>query len=64
MNFFPLQHSSRTQQLIALTPAEVNAEFLETAQAATTWGQTVLLGSAALFFLAGFLSFLIWRGGD
>lgn len=53
-----------TPTFAVITQAEVNAEIKETFQAAADWGAAVMLGGMALFFLAGLLSFMIWRGGD
>lgn len=52
------------KNLAVITQTQINGEIIETFSAAADWGGTVMIGAAALLFLAGFLAFLIWRGTD
>jgi hypothetical protein len=58
--YFPQPQKS----LAVINQTQVNGEIIETFTAAADWGGKVMIGSAALLFLAGFLAFLIWRGTD
>ncbi len=49
---------------VPLTQTEVNSEVKETFQVVHDWAIPVMIGLAALFLLAGFLSFMLWKGGD
>jgi hypothetical protein len=57
-------HSQPIFATSQLTQQQVNAEIIETFQASADWGGKVMLGGAALLFLAGFLAFLLWRAAD
>ncbi len=48
----------------AATQQQVNSEIIETFESAALWGSKVMIGTAALLFLAGFLAFIIWRAAD
>lgn len=52
------------KNLAVVTQTQVNGEIIETFTAAADWGGKVMIGGAALLFLAGFLAFLIWRASD
>jgi hypothetical protein len=61
LNYFP---SSNQKTLAAISQTQVNGEIIDTFSAAADWGGKVMIGAAALLFLAGFLSFLLWRASE